>query len=131
MQEVICPYCKEKAELASSTRVYFGRDYGKIWLCRSYPLCDSYVGVHKGTDNPLGRMADKELRRWKNNVHALFDQLWVNEKKRKKARTKAYAWLAEQLDLHPSQCHVGMFDVDTCKRAVNVCIKNQTERKTA
>ena len=30
-----------------------------IYICKP---CDAYVGVHKGTDKALGRLANKELR---------------------------------------------------------------------
>ena len=30
----------------------------------------AYVGVHKGTDKPLGRLANAELRYWKKRAHA-------------------------------------------------------------
>jgi len=44
-----------------------------IYLCRS---CDAYVGVHKGTDKPKGRLANAELREYKKKAHSAFDPLW-------------------------------------------------------
>lgn len=63
MKEVICPYCRAKAELRDSEFVYGDRNYGKIYVCSNYPICDAYVGVHKGTqDKPKGTLANAELR---------------------------------------------------------------------
>lgn len=50
-----CPYCGKDVLLVNSEVVYGpGHDYGNMWVCSSYPDCDSYVGCHKGTQNPLG-----------------------------------------------------------------------------
>jgi hypothetical protein len=128
---VICPYCGSKAIFTSSTRVYRGRDYGMIYLCPNYPACDSYVGVHKGTNIPLGRMANKELRLWKNRAHAVFDPLWQMKLAKRRAehgqypkcraRGSGYKWLAGQLGIPVEKCHIAMFDVELCKRVVEVC----------
>ena len=122
-----CAYCGSKVELRmTSKHVYGGRDFGPVWTCSNYPTCDAYVGVHKSSNQPLGRVANKELRKWKKDAHALFDPLWRLKQRReglskKKARDAAYTWLAEQLGIEKDDCHIGMFDVDMCKRVVDVC----------
>ena len=120
---VICPYCQKKAELTDSAEVYGGRSYGLIWLCRP---CWAYVGVHKGTTTPLGRLANAELREWKKRAHAHFDPLWKRKIEREgclksKARGSGYKWLANELGIAVKDCHIGMFDIDTCKRVIEVC----------
>ena len=59
MRKVYCDYCGRETEYVDS-KVIYGKSYGKIYLCRN---CMAYVGVHKGTDKPLGRLANAELRR--------------------------------------------------------------------
>jgi zinc-finger-containing domain len=127
---VLCPYCGAGAALmASSADVYHGRDYGPLWACMP---CGAWVGCHKGTDRPLGRLANKELREWKVKAHAAFDPLWKRklEKRRQErgadypqgaARGSGYKWLAEQLGIPQKDCHVGLFDVEMCKRVVKIC----------
>ena len=61
MRKVYCDYCGRETEYVDS-KVIYGKSYGKIYLCRN---CMAYVGVHKGTDKPLGRLANAELRNWK------------------------------------------------------------------
>lgn len=121
--EVTCPYCQQNTEFVSSAVVYHGRDYGMIYLCRD---CRAWVGVHKGTSNPLGRLADAELREWKKKAHAAFDPTWVRRVKHGKgkgrARQQAYGWLAEALGIPREQCHIGMFDVEMCKKVVEICL---------
>ena len=70
---VICDYCGTPADFVDSSVVYHGHSFGMIYLC---PRCGAYVGVHKGSDKPLGRLANSELRNWKKAAHAAFDPLW-------------------------------------------------------
>ena len=92
----ICPYCGNPTEYVDSSVIY-GRSYGMIYLCRD---CRAYVGVHKGTDQALGRLANAELR---------------------EAKKDAHLWLSIQLGIPREICHIGMFDVKDCKRVVELC----------
>jgi ssDNA-binding Zn-finger/Zn-ribbon topoisomerase 1 len=113
-----CPYCGAGAVLVQD-KVVYGHSYGtKLWLCRNYPACDSYVGCHGRTHIPLGRMANKELRAAKVNAHAAFDQLWRNGITN---RRNAYALLSQELGIAPRDCHIGMFDVEMCRRVGPAC----------
>ena len=127
-EEVFCPYCLEPAEFVSSTEVYNGRNYGMIYLCRP---CWAYVGVHKGTVKPLGRLADDELRYWKKRAHSAFDPIWKERLERKSkidprykkqmARGGRYKKLASLMNLTSKECHIGMFDVEQCRTVVKLC----------
>lgn len=123
--DVSCPYCRRPACLTGGTSIYPLRpDLAAKWfyVCWS---CDAWVGCHDGTQKPLGRLADHELRRAKMAVHEVFDPLWQAKMERDKcskheARGAAYKWLAQQLGISVEDCHVGMFDVATCKRAIEI-----------
>lgn len=112
---VSCPYCGQQAEYVDSAVIY-GRSYGMVYLCRQ---CDAYVGVHKGTDQPLGRLANRELRRWRNRAHAMFDPLWQKGRFRRR-RNDAYAWLAEKMGLPKEETHIAMFDIPQCKQVIQI-----------
>jgi len=114
MNPPACPYCNAEAKLVDSAVVY-GRSFGPIWLCPNYPDCDTYVGVHKGTQKPLGTLANAELREWRKSVHAAFDPLW---KGGPWSRDRAYRWLQAALDLPRDQCHIAMFDIAQCQAAL-------------
>lgn len=120
--KAVCQYCKRDAELVSSKVVYRGNDYGKIWLCSP---CGAWVGVHRGTDAPLGSLANAELREWRKKAHAAFDPAWRNATERGQrkgsARRRAYLWLATQLGIPVDDCHIGQFDIDACKQVIGVC----------
>lgn len=122
MADVRCDYCGAKANFVDSSVIY-GKSYGMIYLC---PDCGAYVGVHKGTDKPLGRLANSELRRWKQNAHNVFDPLWRCGPFRGR-RNAAYAWLAQQMGLPVEKTHIGMFDVAQCKEAINIVLAYMKE----
>lgn len=122
MKKPKCPYCGSDTTLCDSSRVYFGKSYGMIYLCNNYPKCDAYVGVHRGTTRPLGRLANKELRELKMKVHSLFDKLWMN---RGMKRSEAYALLAGLMGLKKRKCHIALFDNDMCKKAYEVLKKSK------
>lgn len=111
----ICPYDGATSVLESSTKVYNGKDYGLMYICSNFPRCDAYVGIHKGTTKPLGRLANKELRFWKKKAHAALDPLW---KDGTVTRQEAYEIVGTVLGLPRSKAHVGMLDVDQCKTLV-------------
>ena len=119
---LLCRYCNAPTVYVDSAEVY-RRSYGMIYLCRP---CEAWVGVHKGTDTPLGEVANAELRTWRKKAHAAFAPLWRAKMKREGcsksvARRKGYQWLSEQLDLPLDNTHIAMFDVDLCKRVVALC----------
>ena len=114
MRKVFCDYCGRRAEFTDSKAVY-GSSHGMIYLCRD---CDAYVGVHKGTDCPKGRLANAELRAYKKRAHSAFDPLWHSGGM---TRTQAYQWLSRQMGIPKSECHIGMFDVARCVRAITLC----------
>jgi len=122
--KVICPYCGDNATLVDS-KIIYGKSHGMMWLCKP---CDAYVGTHKNSKRhaPMGNMANEELRRWKVNAHNAFDPIWKHRVVKKlhnryEERKKAYSWLAKQLGIPIRHCHIGAFDLETCKRVVEIC----------
>lgn len=123
---LVCPYCDNSTEYIDSSFVY-GKSYGMIYICKP---CDAYVGVHKGTDKALGRLADKELREAKKEAHYYFDQIaktglinkiWEEYIPNLGNRNKAYLWLSKQMGIDKEYCHIGMFNIEQCKQVVEIC----------
>lgn len=118
----ICPYCSGTPALIDSSIFYGGRSYGLVWACRP---CQAYVGVHKGTNKPLGRLANKELRAAKKAAHAAFDPIWQTSiekgRERNEARSGAYEWLSQAMGMSHQDCHIGMMDVNECMQVVGIC----------
>ena len=112
-----CPYCGGKTESARSSVIYRGRDYGKIILCTNWPECDAYVGCHKDTGLPKGSLANGKLRKARIKVHSILDPMWRGGGI-KGQRSKVYKWLSKGMGIKPEDCHVGMFNLEQCKSAI-------------
>lgn len=127
---LICPYCNRATEYVDSEVIY-GKSYGMIYLCKP---CDAYCGVHKegeNKDKALGRLANKELREAKKQAHFYFDQIartglinkiWKEFIPEISNRNKAYLWLSKQTGIEKELCHIGMMDVEQCKKVVEICM---------
>lgn len=122
MKAPICPYCGSTSHLTDSSIIYNGRSFGNVWICANYPACDAFVGVHKSNNQPLGRLANGELRKAKINAHSIFDALWKTQGGM--TRQQAYKWLSEQLGLPAKETHIGMFDVEMCNKVIDVCTEH-------
>lgn len=115
----MCPYCGQKSSLVKGDVIYphLLRLHEKnFYLCNP---CNAYVGCHPNTDNPLGRLANAELRKNKLLAHNVFDKLW---KSGKMSRSEAYKMLAEKMRIECKDCHIGMFTVMQCKQVMAICI---------
>lgn len=122
-----CPYCGAKVLLKEANYVYHSaesKDWGKVWVCSNFPKCDSYVGCHKGTEIPLGRLANERLRTLKAEAHRQFDPIW---KSGLMSRKEAYKWLADMLMIPNEECHIGMFDVKMCQKVIQLCKKQDNQ----
>jgi len=134
-QTVKCQYCDGPAVLVDSCVIYkSGADYGPLWLCRP---CDAYVGTHKNSKDykPLGSLANAELRSMRKTAHKAFDPIWRRKMERDKmtkaaARSAAYHWLAGQMEIKKYACHIGNFDLDQCRQAIDICTKPETRKPT-
>lgn len=125
--DVACGECGQPCGLVDGRTVYPTRpDLAEkvIWRCAE---CGAYVGVHEGTTQPLGAPAGPETRRARERAHGAFDPLWARKMHRdgvskSEARGAAYQWLAAQLGVAPTDCHIGMMDAATATRAAEICL---------
>ncbi len=125
---VVCPYCGALAEFVEDSSEFYRRDYGPLYVCRP---CDARVGCHDGTRKPLGQLANKELRAAKMRAHAVFDPYWKGNGSKRghrgRRRREAYRILANAMGIPSQECHIGMFDVTQCERAISACKKGLIE----
>lgn len=135
-----CVHCDATPVLVTGAEIYPHRpDLADrpIWRCP----CGARVGCHPGTEVPLGRAANAQLRDARGHVHALLDPIWrdawkapayrgangkfdgVRGSKRVitgVARTRVYEFLAARMGLTEEDCHVGMFDLEQCRDAYRI-----------
>ena len=74
----------------------------------------------------------KKLRVIKAKAHSYFDPLWQNKVFNKNRslsynRKQAYKWLSIMMNIPESKCHIGLFDVDTCRKVIKICKRKQVE----
>lgn len=145
---VQCPYCRKPAKFhLTSEVIYHGRDYGPVFACMP---CQAWVGAHRDSLLPMGRLANAPLRRLKQDAHRAFDPLWrdlraaypeydsytsertsrVPNHLKQIARSMAYQWLSAHLGIPQDLCHIGMFDEEQCGRCVYVIQKHQANSGT-
>lgn len=126
--DVFCDVCGAKADLVDNSVIY-GHSYGKhpfIWLC---PECGAYVGTHPNL-MPMGALCGPETREARKAAHHVFDQLWNGHDPVFDSRSAAYRWLAEELDMSRTECHIGHMDIATAERVLNVSIDKLAARRT-
>lgn len=127
MTKPVCPYCSAESRCVNGSVIYPHRpdlSHKLFYRCERCP--DVYVGCHTNSNIPLGVMANAELRAAKQRAHNAFDPLWKYKVARdglskSEARSRGYQWLTKQLGVQPGECHIGMFDLDTCERVVTLC----------
>lgn len=116
---IICQKCMRKAKLVTGEYIFpFNKKYKdhNYYVCEG---CGDYVGCHEGTTKALGTLADKRLREKRIQVHRAFDQIWKDSPI---SRKQAYEYLAEKLDIPLVKCHIGLFDLQLCQRALEVMV---------
>ena len=115
-KQIRCPYCGSIAILRDASYVYGNKAKdGKLYVCSHFPQCNSYVGVHPGTTNAKGKLANKELRQKRIQAHRVFDQIWLNHIFTK---SEAYRWIADKFCLTAKEAHIGEFSTYMCDQLI-------------
>ena len=110
MKAAICAHCGNKCSLTDGKEIYPHRSdlhTLRFWKCDP---CAAYVGMSDNNPDgtkPLGTAADAELRRLRQQVHGVIDQLWQNAKQRGRARQVVYKALTN------IGHHLGFVDIGT------------------
>lgn len=116
---VMCPHCYSRVRLVNNNVIYNGRSYGDwpfVYLCMG-ANCRAYIGLHPGTDIPLGTLADKPTREARIAGKTPFNDIWRDLITRK----EAYAWLAKAMSIEPEACHFGLFNIEQSRKARDLC----------
>ncbi len=119
---VKCPYCGAQATIRPSSVVHKEKAIPNIslYVCSRYPSCDSYVGVHKHNNKPMGTLANGQLRHKRIMAHKAFNTLWGTGKMKK---WQAYKWMQAKFNLSEEQAHIGLFSKYMCDELIKECEK--------
>jgi hypothetical protein len=110
-----CPYCGKPSEPVTGKEIYPHRgDLHNLKFFACMP-CDAYVSCHKATGAPMGRLANKELRKAKQKAHWAFDKLWKDGYMKRK---EAYQQLADRMG--KTEVHIGEMDEEQCAEVVKI-----------
>ena len=120
-----CDYCGVAAQVVTGKFLYPRRPdlaKHKFWYCED---CQAWVGCHHNDiRQPKGRLANAELRKMKMAAHRAFDPIWMNgswKGSRSRKRGKAYRMLADKMGITVDKCHIGMFNLDQCRKVIDIC----------
>lgn len=121
-----CPYCGSPVVYRSADGIYHSNQRSvMLYVCSKYPACDAYVRVHAGTNVPVGKLANRELRSLRKTAHRYFDQL---HKSGLMDRRDAYAWLSDLLCIPLSEAHIGYLGEYYCKQVIDESRKLLAQR---
>ena len=112
-----CPYCNQLSKKVSGKEIYPHRSDLKSLIFYQCVPCDAYVGTHKGTSKPLGRLASKELREARAKAYAVFERIWIE---RHLTRSSAYKWLCARLKISENESDISLFDMNMCERLIEI-----------
>lgn len=114
-----CPECGDDMVLRNS-------QYGPFYGCINYPMCKATHSAHKDNGKPLGTPTDKETRMWRQKAHASFDRFW---KKWGYKRCESYVLMQSMMQLPPDEAHIGLFDMEQCKKLIKLVEDNKPNGK--
>jgi hypothetical protein len=112
-----CMECGYRAFLTTGAEIYpHRRDLsgGNYYKCPKCP--NSYCGCHRGTKKPLGVPCGPETRNARTYVHRVLDPIW-KKSGAAGARRQVYQALADHMGLSMKDTHVGLFDIQQCRKA--------------
>lgn len=115
-----CPECDGLMVLRKSPK-YDSPFYG----CSRFPECRGTHGAHPD-GAPLGVPANKATKAARIQTHLLFDKLWKPDGPMK--RREAYEWFQGVMQMTEDECHIGRFDIETCRRAERV-VRDELRRR--
>lgn len=72
---------------------------------------------------------EKELRRYRHEVHRYLDTIWLVSSSKSRARSAMYNWLSIQMNKSKEDTHVSKFNLDDCKLALRI-LKRQYKQLT-
>lgn len=116
-KQIYCVECGKnvKASLTNGQEIYPHRLDLIDTLFYKCPNCGNYVGVHKGTFDPLGCIPSKQLRAKRIQVHNVMDRLW---KDKLISRNTLYKLIRKELGYN---YHNGTTtSIDECNKALEV-----------
>ena len=119
--KIQCPYCNSPAILRPASWVHGNSKQSKgkhLYVCRNWPSCDSYVAAHEFNLQPMGILANGNLRHKRILAHKALAKY---QKITKMDRWATYLWLEGKLGYDAQSTHIGLFSEKTCDEVIALC----------
>ena len=135
-----CPYCGSPLRFVTAEQLKqmveshpkrpkkaspFVCNHMHYYVCSNFNNCQSYIGAYENTYDPMGAVANPELRMLRIQTHLVFDEIWKNNILPK---DEAYSLLGDKLNLLRSQTHISQFNKTNCEKTISIAEKILTER---
>ena len=107
-----CPYCGSLATLRPASAIHGLSDISAgtyLYVCRRWPACDAYVTADRRTKQPLGTLANGELRHKRILAHHALHNV--------------------QMGLPGNQVHVAKCGDYRCEQIIRICENATTSHK--
>ena len=112
----VCDECSSpKVALTTNAALYGARALDPELRVYGCMKCRASVGVHPGTNFPMGLMACAPTRALRSRAHLEFDALW---KHGRLTRTQAYQMMRDELGLEADQAHMAMMTREQLQRVI-------------
>lgn len=99
----VCPYCGSPAVLRPDSFVHKDAGRGRyLYVCSHYSECNAYVSANEKTKEPMGTLANGNLRH---------------------KRIEAHRWLREKYGMREDQAHIACFSDYICDDLIRECQK--------
>lgn len=117
-----CPYCGSLAMLRPASAIHGLSDISAgtyLYVCRRWPACDAYVTADRRTKQPLGTLANGDLRHKRilahHALHSVQTQLGMS-------RDQSYRWLQTQMGLPGDQVHIAKCGDYRCEQIIRILL---------
>lgn len=117
-----CYYCDIPTKQVGSFGIN-GQPHRDVFYCGE---CGAYVGTHQYELISKGSVANPRVRSLRMQVHKCFDPVWEEalakypHLRKQYIRNTAYQLLAEFMDIHRDNAHIGYFQEAECKKALAI-----------
>lgn len=125
-REIYCCECKQvvNARFTDWKEVYphlRELPYHNFYICDK---CKNFVGVHKGTNIPLGTIPTKEIKEYRKKIHSIIDPIFLKSKDKHFTRKNIYRFLSEKLN---KQYHTALLSCkEDCEKVIK-CLNDYKE----
>lgn len=131
---VNCPYCGKEARITRGAAILPNRKdlrRARFFICDP---CEAWVRCKPGTDEPMGRLANKVLRDLKHEFNRALERKVremqaVSGMSHVDTMVAALTWLAKRLRIPITDCAPHLFDEFRCREAIDIVVQATIMRK--